>query len=199
MHTSCCATIAASISTRTSRGRVTTTLNKHEGLLRIDEEHAHHRSVGNPAYAPTREDPRTTRRSPAQQVPDTTSRSSRPAALVGDPVPHPSRHLRRGRASSPPIPFNRDYMRPGGRSRADDLFHEPEHSPETDTHEDPSQATAATTHTLSGRHAKRYNPQYPLILLRVFFGGGPGRPPALTINTLRRVAPCTVANEARSS
>jgi hypothetical protein len=130
---------------------------------------------------------------------------TRPAGAVAQPRLWVIRcHTRAGicvadRASSPPIPFNRDYMRPGGRSRADDLFHEPEHSPETDTHEDPSQATAATTHTLSGRHAKRYNPQYPLILLRVFFGGGPGRPPALTINTLRRVAPCTVANEARSS
>ena len=33
------------------------------------------------------------------------------------------------RASSPPIPFNRDY-RPETGPRADDLFHEPEHSPD---------------------------------------------------------------------
>jgi len=64
-------------------------------------------------------------------------------ALVGDPVPNPSRQPRRGRASSPPIPFNRIPV-------LTISFHEPERSPETTTPEDPSQATVATAHTVTG-------------------------------------------------
>ena len=42
--------------------------------------------------------------------------------------------------------------------RADDLFHEPEHSPENRHTQGPSQATVATAHTVTGTPSKRYKP-----------------------------------------
>jgi hypothetical protein len=77
---------------------------------------------------------------------------------VGDPVPHPSRHLRRGPSLEPT-----NSLQPGlqARRQAPELtisFTSPNAHPKTDTPGDPSQATVATTHTVTGTPSKRYNP-----------------------------------------
>jgi hypothetical protein len=61
-------------------------------------------------------------------------------------------------ASSPPIPFNRDYS---GRqvSELTISFTSPNAHPKTATLRDPSQVTVATTHTVTGTHSKRYKPR----------------------------------------
>src|SRR5215218_7645448 len=102
--------------------------------------------------------------------------SSRPAAsrhdqqeqsptptLVDDPVPHPSRHPRRGPSLEPT-----NSLQPGlqaGR-QAPELtisFTSPNTHPKTATPGDPSQATVATAHTVTGTPSKRYKPpnQFP--------------------------------------
>ena len=96
------------------------------------------------------EGPRATEEAPAQQLPDTTSRSSRPLPRLWVIRCHTrtgSRVADRPRAHQ--FPSTGTTGQETG-PRADDLFHEPEHSPKTDTPEDPSQATVATTHTVTG-------------------------------------------------
>jgi hypothetical protein len=61
------------------------------------------------------------------------------------------------RASSPPIPFNRDY-RPGDSPELTISFTSPNTHPKTATPGDPSQATVATVHALTGTPSKRYKP-----------------------------------------
>jgi hypothetical protein len=77
---------------------------------------------------------------------------------VGDPVPHPSRQPRRGPSLEPT-----NSLQPGlqARRQAPELtisFTSPNTHPKTATPGDPSQATVATAHTVTGTPPNRYKP-----------------------------------------
>ena len=91
-------------------------------------------------------------------VPPGCQEQSPTPALVGDPVPHPSRQPRREPSLEPT-----KSLQPGlqARRQVPELtisFTSPNTHPKTDTPEDHSQATVATTQTVTGTPYKRYRP-----------------------------------------
>ena len=133
MHTSCCATIAASIPTRTSRGgSLLTYVNKHEGSpFASTKSTARSPASEHGTCSPTGRTLEHARRSlPPSSVPPKYRQEQSPApALVGDPAPCPSRRPRRGPARAHQFPSTGTTGREAG-PQAVDLFHEPERSPE---------------------------------------------------------------------
>ncbi|HEX6758103.1 MAG TPA: hypothetical protein VF086_06760, partial [Propionibacteriaceae bacterium] len=77
-------------------------------------------------------------------------------ALVGDPVPHPSRQLRRGPSLEPTNSLQPRLQ--AGRQAPDDLFHEPEHSPENRHTRGPLPGHRSDHATVTGTPSKRYKP-----------------------------------------
>jgi hypothetical protein len=114
-------------------------------------------NTGGPSSHPRKLPPSSSRHDQQEQSPT--------PALVGDPVPHPSQQPRRGPSLEP---TNSLQPGPQARRQAPELtisFTSPNTHPKTDTPKDPSQATVATTHTVTGTPSKRYKIRQTLPVL----------------------------------